>query len=161
MARQGRQGRYQVMERFWLNHNNRHDLEIADTIEILKNERAFTKTVKQGIMLMVDLRAGRVDVLTALFPWVASAFAAPPASADDDPFRRIEQRLDDLDALMRASADGLRPGAPKRKLAGLSEDAPDVVVMKNTSTSSADNFLASLKGLQSLGSGDTKKATRV
>jgi hypothetical protein len=44
--------------------------QIADQIELLKNERLFTATIRQGIQLITSLRDGNLDVLFEFFPWI-------------------------------------------------------------------------------------------
>lgn len=65
---------YRLMYRFWLNIAKPAEEVIADKIEILKNERLFSQTIRDGIRLICDLRDGRLDVLFELFPWVKAEF---------------------------------------------------------------------------------------
>jgi len=65
---------YRIGFKFWLNIDKPNQLEIADTIELLKNERSFTQTIRDGIRLVCDLRNGKLDVLFELFPWVRAEF---------------------------------------------------------------------------------------
>ena len=55
---------------FWLDATKADEDELIDQIEILKQQRLFAKTIRDGIRLICDLRAGQVDVLFELFPWV-------------------------------------------------------------------------------------------
>ncbi|GAB5426316.1 MAG: hypothetical protein Crog4KO_34630 [Crocinitomicaceae bacterium] len=65
---------HRIMFRFWLDIVKPDELKIADTIEILKNERSFTQTIRDGIRLIFDLKQGKLDVLFELFPWVRAEF---------------------------------------------------------------------------------------
>ena len=65
---------YRLMYRFWLNIAKPAEAALADKIELLKNERIFTQTIRDGIRLICDLRSGKLDVLFELFPWVKAEF---------------------------------------------------------------------------------------
>jgi Txe/YoeB family toxin of Txe-Axe toxin-antitoxin module len=60
---------------FWLNVLNDDHFELAQKMDSLKNQRRFARTIRDGVRLVVDLRAGRIDVLLQLFPWVKDAIA--------------------------------------------------------------------------------------
>lgn len=62
---------------FWLDMNKPDDVELAVSIAKLKACRKFAKTIRDGIRLIEDLRAGRLDVLLALFPWVTEHLQSP------------------------------------------------------------------------------------
>ena len=66
--------RFRLRQTFWLNLLKPEEAELADTIEILKNERSFAKVIRDGIRLVNDLRKGKLDVLFELFPWVRAEF---------------------------------------------------------------------------------------
>jgi hypothetical protein len=66
--------RYRLKFNFWLNINDPIEEAIADTIEALKTNRLFTKTIRDGIRLVHDLRNGSLDMLFELFPYVKSEF---------------------------------------------------------------------------------------
>ena len=53
---------------FWLNYDKDEELLVADMIDELKTRRQFTKSIRDGIRLVYDLRQGKVDVLRELFP---------------------------------------------------------------------------------------------
>lgn len=65
---------YRLMYRFWLNIAKPAEEAIADKIEILKNERLFSQTIRDGVRLICNLRDGKLDVLFELFPWVKAEF---------------------------------------------------------------------------------------
>lgn len=66
----GRAKRYRLRFSFWLNILDPDEEVVADQIELLKNERAFSKVCRDGIMLMSDLRKGSSDLLVKLFDWL-------------------------------------------------------------------------------------------
>lgn len=78
---------------FWLDVRKPDEFEVTELISELKRQRAYTSAIRDGIRLIVDLRAGRVGVLLELFPWVATALGgqtpaprpiSPPPLAEDD-----------------------------------------------------------------------------
>ena len=76
-----RTNRFRLGFKFWLDMNKPHDEAIAEHIEQLKSDRSFTQTVRDGIRLVIDLRAGKTDVLSELFGWVLEP-APPPTEWD-------------------------------------------------------------------------------
>lgn len=61
---------------FWLDIEKDHEADIAAAIDGLKQKRSFSKTIRDGIRLIVDLRAGRTDVLFELFPLLKAKLQA-------------------------------------------------------------------------------------
>lgn len=57
--------------------NKPDDVALAVSIAKLKACRKFVKTIRDGIRLIEDLRAGRLDVLFALFPDVFEHLQSP------------------------------------------------------------------------------------
>lgn len=55
---------------FQLDDMRQDESELIDYIQELKTQRKFVTTIKQGLRLIRDLRAGRSDVLLSLFPHV-------------------------------------------------------------------------------------------
>jgi len=51
-----------------LNLSRSDDVQLKQVTDNLRRARHLSATVRQGIALIVDLRAGRTDVLFALFP---------------------------------------------------------------------------------------------
>ncbi len=62
---------------FWLDMNKPADVELAVTIAELKTCRKFAQTIRDGIRLIEDLRAGRLDMLLTLFPSVTEHLKSP------------------------------------------------------------------------------------
>lgn len=55
---------------FWLDLEKPEENEIAETIQDLKDERSFSRAVRQGLRLWVSLRRRDTSVLFELFPWI-------------------------------------------------------------------------------------------
>lgn len=118
------QNRYRLRFVFWLDMLRPDELKLADKIELLKNERLFAKTIRDGIRLVVDLREGRVDVLRELFPWV------------------LEQQV-------TANQNGGPQAMNVPQIAAPPDDDDefDLVVTRDTTTESAATFLSTLDRL--------------
>lgn len=152
---------------FWLDLNAPAENDLADYVEDLKAKRSFVKTIRDGLRLMRDLRAGKTDVLCELFPFVAQQLATPPKSNDSSDIKRELDELKELllrsttppmvampagspRPLMGAGAvNGPKPlGAPKFDLPRFDDDEDTLVISKDTRTDSAQNFLNSMMALQ-------------
>jgi hypothetical protein len=137
---------------------------IAERIETLKADRTFAKTVRDGIRLICDLRAGKLEVLLELFPWVKTELSsAQPHKTNSEvelhsQLARLEMLLTEQISglqlssipLQTVSAGGPRTlNAPKFELPRFDDDENDtVVVQRDTRTNSALNFLNSMLRLQ-------------
>lgn len=136
---------------FWLNTRDYAERRVADLIDQLKAEGAFTQTIRDGLRLMVDLRHGRTTTLLEMFPWVAEAVAPAPAPGDGEVLREIA-RLRDL--ILAQQAAPAFPPPPRdtpalRPLTALDEEGDVVLTVTATkATNSAANFLGSLLALQ-------------
>lgn len=103
--------RYDLQYRFFLNANDDFELWLADEIAELKSKRSFTRTVRDGIRLVIDLRNGKTDVLFELFPWVknivitAAAPTPSPISRDVTPKRDIQSQEIVLDVKKAATSE--------------------------------------------------------
>jgi hypothetical protein len=153
---------------FWLDIRRDDEFAVAEQIQLLKRQRAFAKTVRDGIRLICDLRAGNVDVLLELFPFVQSKLTPQtPPPADNSDLKREIQMLKDLMlhsatppmvaapvGILRSSAStigGPKPlSAPKFDLPRFEDDdeAETLILTKDTRTNSAQNFLDSMLALQ-------------
>lgn len=137
---------------FWLNMSKPGEEAIADTIETLKQQRTFARTIRDGIRLICDLRAGKLDVLFELFPWVRAEFLEymqslqPTKSAADTALQAQLARLESL--LLAGNIES--GGGPKplnvAKVPGpiVDDDMPELEIKKAKSTGNAsENFLKS------------------
>lgn len=148
---------------FWLDISRDEDFEIADTISELKRERTFTQTIRDGIRLVVSLRAGRIDVLEELFPAIVERIRKDKGGGDPDGWRRIEQQIADL-KLTLAAPQGMTMAAqqagpkpldtgPKQNfdLPTFDDDDDDLITVKKAKGSGRkanENFLAAMMRLQ-------------
>jgi hypothetical protein len=152
---------------FWLDLNRNEDFEVADMITDLKQERNFTATVRDGIRLICDLRAGRVGVLLELFPWLKAELQSASPVEETTSDRAIKEQLDRLEKLMveqgsvavdsgshPTSSNGHREpkamNVPKFDAPNFEDgdDLGEIVIRKDTSTQSAQNFINSMMNLQ-------------
>lgn len=53
---------------FWLDISKDDERELLESVHELKRVRAFSRTVRDGIRLIISLREGKTDVLSQLFP---------------------------------------------------------------------------------------------
>jgi hypothetical protein len=62
--------RFRLRFTFWLDMLKEGEAEIAETIEDLKANREFARTIREGIQLITSLREGNIDLLFQMFPWI-------------------------------------------------------------------------------------------
>jgi hypothetical protein len=157
--------RYREKFLFWLNLVDNNEFLIAEQISELKKQRRFASTIRDGIRLICDLRAGRLETLFELFPWVKVEFLAgiqPQETAGERAIRErlahIEQQLlqqGNIPIQLPAPAPKALSGGPKQMAvptfsAPASDDDEDfntVVLKKDTSTDSCLNFVTSMMNL--------------
>ena len=100
--------RYRKLFHFQLDLNKPDEREIAHEINELKQKRSFSRTVRDGIRLVLDLRKGRVEVLQELFPWVLEqAIFAPeetPIESSEDLLKSQIEHLEELKRLISSGA---------------------------------------------------------
>lgn len=92
--------RYKIQ--FWLNSEKIDELNVADTVAELKQRRSFSAVVRDGIMIVKELREGRVDLLLTLYPWVKDAIAdmLPPPTPPEN--SNLERQIADLKSIILA-----------------------------------------------------------
>ena len=143
--------RFRLKFMFWLDMNKKDEAELAEEIEILKEKRLFAETLRDGIRLICDLRAGRTDRLFAMFPWLLGEVDRQA----DASTQTIQQEFDRLwGALASQSLTGdARSGA--QSFSGSSfappsdeDDEVELQVKAVKNGSSGKNFLSSLMNLQ-------------
>lgn len=153
--------RFRLKFMFWLDVSKSDELGLAEMVDDLKEKRLFSKTLRDGIRLICDLRAGNLDVLLELFPWVRAEMPQQPAAEAS-----LQQQLERLERLlieqgntpiMATSQPTAAPNGGIKKLAvpqiapPVFDDDDDVelVVRKaKDDGSSARNFLESAFALQ-------------
>ncbi len=141
--------RFRLRFTFWLDMHKRDEAELAEIIEGLKQDRTFAATIRDGIRLICDLRAGRTDVLFALFPWVREAAQPVPANTTD---ARLQEQIARLEALLIAQGNVpiQSPNArPQPRSARKGRAVVEVTASKASAETVARNFLTSMKGLAS------------
>lgn len=85
------------------------DMALLNIINDLKSIRALSQVLRDGIWLMVDLRAGRTDVLFNLFPHLRRQFVRDTVQ-DKLPFKPIyDMQL--LDKLAAVAVEMMRPAS--------------------------------------------------
>jgi hypothetical protein len=87
---------HRLQFRFWLDVFRPEENALASYVETLKKQRHFAQTIRDALRLIQDLRAGRVEVLLLLFPWIADYFTPPPSQKNEalDPILAQLERLE-------------------------------------------------------------------
>jgi hypothetical protein len=130
--------RFRLKFMFWLDLTKDDEYELAEQIDILKQQRRFVETIRDGIRLVVDLRAGRTERLFAMFPWLAAEVGTGAGGNQE-----LQHELDRLWSAITSQPTGsLVPGTSRQE----EEVKLDVKAAKNGS--SGKNFLSSLMNLQ-------------
>ena len=152
--------RYREKFMFWLNLIDNQEYVIAEQISELKRERRFASTIRDGIRLICDLRQGNVDVLFELFPWIKTKLLAEVQPLETagarvlhEQLKRIEQQLlqqgnipVQLPSLQ--SESGPKAMAVPQFEKPVYNDEDDLVIKKDTSATSAQNFINAMLTLQ-------------
>jgi hypothetical protein len=142
---------------FWLDFAKREEDSLGELIETLKEERKFAKTVRDGIRLICDLRAGKLDLLLELFPWVKTKLLTelePHENALERTLReymeRFEQQYVAPKTLNSTVSGGPKPlNVPRLDVPKFDDDDLDtLVVKKDTSTDASLNFINAMMRLQ-------------
>lgn len=144
---------------FWLDTTKNDERELAYTITHLKRRRMFSSAIRDGLRLIVDLRAGRLDTLLELFPWVAERLMGVGMGDGNsdlkDHMKRLEQLLLDQrrstthQEMRPLGQGGLKPmSVPKVDLPRFDdEDDADLVTVKEAVVDPAQiskNFMESM-----------------
>lgn len=134
--------RFRLRYTFWLDQSRAEDREAAELVEQLKERRGFARAVRNGIRLIADLEAGRVDTLLALFPWIADAIARRNPPADDGDLRAQIEQLKHI-LLQQGGIAAPPPGYPTMK--STAQPPPTIQVQAAAPVDPSvivDNFLA-------------------
>lgn len=138
--------RFRLQYKFWLDVNKADEYELAETIGELKENKTYSRVVRDGIRLMVDLCRGNLDVLLVLFPWVEDAFYERFAAQQPASDHVLQEQLAKLERLLTAqgnvpaAATGDSPNVAQHTG---SEGDEGIVPIKQAKSSgnSAQNFL--------------------
>lgn len=152
------QSGFRMQFKFWLDTTKTEEYQIAEAVEELKQKRTFAKTIRDGIRLVLDLRAGRWEVLRELFPWVVDAIydaaradlqAQTGVKLDDAPVPdAIQAKLDRLEKLLlQQGALPIEKRLPSlAPIPLLTEGDPEIEIREAQSdVNPALNFLRSLQ----------------
>jgi hypothetical protein len=157
---------YRIMQKFWLDLDKPDHEEVNEIVHTLKQTRAYSKAIRDGLRLIFDLRAGRLDILFELFPWVRAEFleymaSAQPQQSDremsiEKQLARIEELLVNGEPMSSVPDFPNGVGEPKKmtvpQIAApmLEDDDANLLVVSKAKSSgnAAQNFLASAFALQ-------------
>ncbi len=148
--------RFRLRFTFWLDLHKDDERWLADQIELLKNSRTFASTIRDGIRLITDLRAGQTTVLFELFPWIKDSLQ--PSATPSDVFERMVQMQAALDVLtaqarQHANTHPTLPSASivnERQHVSVPTGGVEIVAAeKGSAQVVANNFLSSMKSLAS------------
>lgn len=140
------------MHRVWLSNEKPEERDLNRMIALLKEERQYTATIRDGMQLVIGLREAeerlkhghsptweQTRLLEALFPRVVQHVRDMHHSAE---LERVRAELADLKTRMEVGATA----APVAKAVVSSKPVFNLKVSKSD-TKPADNLLNSLKGL--------------
>lgn len=164
-----------VVHHFWLNIWNTSEGRLDNEVQELKKQRKFAETVRDGLRLILDLRAGSLEVLFELFPHLQERLAGqttsptpqPPPTPDPTELAKEIAAQIILQGgtggyMMQSTGqqpDTNRTGQGSKQLTPKQfelpkfeddddETQPSIAVTKNTSTSATSNFIAAAMALQ-------------
>jgi hypothetical protein len=155
---------YRVMHKFWLDLTKDTEYSLDEQIHNLKKKRTYTKTIRDGIRLISDLREGRLEVLFELFPWVRAEFLEYMSTLQqqpNEPHFALQQQLARLESLLLGQGNApmnINSKSPKTEVNGpkkmvvpqvaapaLDDDDTDLLVVAKAKSSgnASQNFLNS------------------
>jgi hypothetical protein len=153
--------RYRMRFDFQLNIAKDDENAIAEQILELKGQGLYSKTVRDGISLVSDLRAGSLEVLFDLFPWVRADFLEYMASIQSQKNETelvIAEQLARIETMLSRTGEGTsRGGQPKPlHIPAVPEsvfdddDDPDMLTLTKVAATgkATQNFLNSISRLQ-------------
>src|SRR5690348_12977928 len=86
-----------VVHHFWLNLWNEAENTLNNQVQELKKQRKFAETVRDGLRLILSLRAGSLDVLFELFPHLQERLEGQ--GTNPDPSNEIKELNEKIDLL--------------------------------------------------------------
>ena len=146
--------RFRLQMKFWLDLHKPEENSLADQIAELKEQRAFSRVVRDGIRLVADLRRGNLDVLLALFPWVEETFYERFQQRQSTSDFTLAQQLERLERLLleqeKPAKAGPKPLSVPALPGPLLDDDDDLLSLKKARSSgdASQNFLDSIMRLQ-------------
>ncbi len=149
---------YRIMQKFWLDLDKPDHEEVNEIIFTFKNARTYSKAIRDGLRLVHDLRAGHLDVLFELFPWVRAEFleymssVQPQKSETETNIQKQLARIEELLASTETTSGGA--GGPKAMTipamdGSIPEESEVTLTIKKAKSpgNSAQNFLDAAFGL--------------
>lgn len=133
---------------FWLDDNRPSDVKLWKIVQKMRSKRVFSQTVKDGILIMNQLLAGKTDLLFEKFPWIvdkALASVPPPSAPDSGALERVAIMAAQQVVLSMPSLPATTPVAAPLKSSTSAAPLPQVVTAQ---VASADeiigNFMAGM-----------------
>ncbi len=147
---------------FQLTISKKDEFELANLIPILRKKRLYSRTIRDGIRLICDLRDGNMDVLFELFPWVKDKLSAPSRVGETPAEKSLRLQLERVEMLLKmqgavpitSSTDGIKSmDVPQFDAPSFDEDEDEedvVLELKPASNGkeTAQNFIDSMLNLQ-------------
>ena len=138
---------------FWLDSTKEDEDKLIEQIEKLKLDRLFSKTIRDGVRLICDLRAGQTDILLELFPWVKeSIHTTPPLTSE----QRLQEQIARLEALLLSQGNvpiqiPLTHKASEKSARPAEKSLVEITKADSRSQNKnlTQNFMNSMKGLAS------------
>ena len=143
-------GRFRLQFKFWLDVNKPDEYELAEIIANLKENKTFSKVIRDGIRLIWSLGQGDLVMLTTLFPWVEDAFYQRFMEQQPTSDSALQQQLARLEKLLveqGTSPIEAQDTGPKKLVIPQAVDDfdNDLLTIKKSRSEreSAQNFLSS------------------
>src|SRR5574342_246580 len=156
---------YRVQFRFWLDLARHSESTLADYCSEMKHRRRFSRTIRDALRLIVDLRDHRLDVLFELFPWIEDwidEYVRNNGGGSGDP--ELKGKIDRIEQLLltQSTGGGLLMNARETVNTLPAGDDPAIVITKAKVDPAAalNNFISSVDALCQpvyAGSGAPKK----
>ena len=108
--------RFRLQFKFWLDVNKPDEYALAEIIADLKENKTFSKVIRDGIRLIWSLGQGNLDVLLALFPWVEDAFYECFKEREPASDATLQQQLARLETLLLQQGNVPIETGPKKLL---------------------------------------------
>lgn len=86
--------RVRRMVKFWLDLTDTEQEWLYRVVVELKKQRQLSRTIRQGIALVVTLRQGDMAVLDEQFPFVRESMKSKASNEFDDLIQKIKQLQD-------------------------------------------------------------------
>jgi hypothetical protein len=95
---------------FWLDANKHDELLVAERVDELKRKRSFSSVLRDGIMIVSELREGKIDLLLKLYPWIADAVRPPADTPNSGDLKDIKAELARMQQFLLQQSSGTPSG---------------------------------------------------